>query len=173
LPLAAAPVRLGGMDQSVPLIYAPRPRSARVLLSGRLLWLATSLGCLAVLAVALVVHPDRSGVGSHRQAGFVRCQFLDRSGVPCPTCGMTTSFAYFARGQVIGSLYVQPMGAVLAVLSGMTFWGGLYIALTGRPVYRMLGFIPARCYLIPLFALFVLGWAWKIGIHITGHDGWW
>jgi hypothetical protein len=64
------------------------------------------------------------------------------------------------------------MGAVLALLAGACVWAGLYIALTGRPAHRLLRLIPSRYYLAPLFALAILGWAWKIFIHLRGIDGW-
>jgi hypothetical protein len=160
------------MNAPVPLIYSPRLRIARVSMLGRLVAAAIACGCLAVFAAALAIHPDRAGVSSHRQLGLASCQLLLRTGVPCPTCGMTTSVAWFARGQILVSLYVQPMGFVVAVLVAMTFWGALYVAVTGRPAHRLLRFVPSRYYLGPLFGLIVLAWMWKIGIHVTGRDGW-
>ncbi|MGE5612468.1 MAG: DUF2752 domain-containing protein [Bacillota bacterium] len=138
----------------------------------RLAALAVALGCLAVLATALILPPSPGGVGTHRGLGLDACSLLVRTGVPCPTCGMTTSFSYFVRGQVLASLYVQPMATVLAFLAALTFWAGLYVAMTGRPGHRLLRSVLPRYYLIPLFTLAVLAWVWKIGIHLTGHDGW-
>ena len=85
---------------------------------------------------------------------------------------MTTSIAWFARGRLLASFYLQPMGFVIAVVAGMTLWAGAYMAMTGRPVHRLLRFLPARYYLLPLFGFWILAWVWKIGIHLTGHDGW-
>ena len=61
---------------------------------------------------------------------------------------------------------------ILALLTTMAFWGGLYIALTGRPAYRLLNLIPGKYILWPLLVFGVFAWAWKIAIHVTGHDGW-
>ena len=85
---------------------------------------------------------------------------------------MTTSFTWFVRGNVAASVYVQPMGAMLAFLAACSVWVGLYIGLTGRPVHRLLRLVPSRYYLVPLFALAILAWAWKILIHVHGWDGW-
>jgi hypothetical protein len=85
---------------------------------------------------------------------------------------MTTSFTYFVRGQLLASFYVQPMGMLLALSATFAFWAGLYIALTGRPAHRLLRFVPAQYYLLPIFTLTVLAWAWKIWIHVSGRDGW-
>ena len=160
------------MNASVPLIYSPRPRIARLTPAARLVSLAVAVGCLGVFAAAVVINPDPKGVGTHHQLRLEPCGMLRRTGVPCPTCGMTTSVSWFVRGQFLGSLYVQPMGFVLAGLLAMTFWAALYNALTARPVHRLLRSVPARYYLVPLLALAVLAWMWKIGIHTTGHDGW-
>jgi hypothetical protein len=84
---------------------------------------------------------------------------------------MTTSFACFVRGHLLNSLYVQPMGTVLAALACCAVWGGAYVALTGRPVYRLLWVIPSRYYVLPLMSWGVVAWAWKIFIHVRGSDG--
>jgi hypothetical protein len=85
---------------------------------------------------------------------------------------MTTSFAYFSRGNLLASLYVQPMGMVLAALTVAAFWTSLYIALTGRPALRLLQLIPAGYYFLPLMFFGIAAWGWKIFIHLHGIDGW-
>ena len=125
-----------------------------------------------MLVVAALLPPNRSGTGSHTGLGLQRCQFLERTGVPCLSCGYTTSFTWFARGNVAASVYVQPMVAVGAALTASDVWVGLYIAITGRPVHRLLRLVPARRWLLPLLLLFVAAWAWKIFIHLNGLDGW-
>jgi len=160
------------METIAPEIYV-RPATHEVLSwRGRAVALAAAMACLGVLLIAAKLNPNRSGVGSHRQLGLQECQFESRTGLPCPTCGMTTSFAHFVRGQIVASLWVQPMGTVLALLTMMVFWAGLYIAITGRPAHRLLNFIPARYYLWPLLIFGVVAWGWKIWIHVTGRDGW-
>ena len=110
----------------------------RVPPSGRWLALGVSLACLAVLITAMYLTPSPAGVGSHTQLGLAKCQFLHTTGIPAPTCGMTTSFSWFVRGNLLASVYVQPMGAVLAAITLVCVVGGLYVAVTGRPVYRLL-----------------------------------
>jgi hypothetical protein len=134
--------------------------------------LAIALACLGVLAIAVMISPDKRGVGTHQQLGLSECQFESQTGLPCPTCGMTTSFAHFVRGQVAASFYIQPMGMVLALITMLTFWVALYVALSGRPAHRLLNMVPGRYYAIPLLVFGVLAWAWKMWIHITGRDGW-
>ena len=85
---------------------------------------------------------------------------------------MTTSFAYFIRGRIGASFYVQPMGMVLATLCAMTFWGAGYIAATGGPAHRLFRYTNSTRLLFGFFALVLAAWGWKIFIHVTGRDGW-
>ena len=162
------------MDQSLPIIYTPRRTTPATLpLTGRLLALGVALACLTVLCVAAYVEPHPSGVGSHAASLHLKpCHFLQTTRLPCPGCGMTTSFAWFVRGNLLASVYVQPMGAALAALAGGTVWAGFYVALTGRPVYRLFRLVPGRYYVMPLLALGVLAWAWKIMLRLNHWDGW-
>ncbi|MDO8304047.1 MAG: DUF2752 domain-containing protein [Sedimentisphaerales bacterium] len=41
------------------------------------------------------------------------CGFKVRFGLPCPSCGMTTSVLAFARGDIVQSLYIQPAAAAM------------------------------------------------------------
>jgi len=161
------------VEQAVPLIFTrdtlPPPLRGWM----RVFALALSLACLAVLVTGAWLNPDGShGIGTHTQLGFQRCQFEARTGLPCPSCGFTTSVSYFAHGNVIASIYVQPMGFVMALLFAAGVWVGGYIAVTGRPVYRLVNMLPDRRWLAVLLTIAVAGWAWKILIHLTGHDHW-
>jgi hypothetical protein len=124
------------------------------------------------MVIAAALPPSHQGLATHRLLGLRECSFLVTTGIPCPSCGMTTSFAWFARGNLAASIYVQPMGALLALLCCCGAWGGLYIAITGRPVHRLLRLVPGRYTLWPLLGLGLAAWAWKIYLHLSGHDGW-
>ena len=143
--------------------------------SQRLLSGLTAAAALGVLILAACLRPDPSGVGTHTTIPWMHlgpCGWLSETGVPCPTCGMTTSFAWFSRGDLVASAYVQPMGLLLAVLTAMVFWVAIYVVVSGRPAYRLLRLVPGRYYGVPLLALFLAAWGWKIYIHLRGIDGW-
>jgi hypothetical protein len=158
---------------SAPQIYVRLSRPTdRLPMAAR--WLAAGIGaaCLALMIVSASLKPNPAGVGTHTALGLSQCQFLARWGIPCPGCGMTTSFSWFARGNIEASLYIQPMGTVLALLAAATFWGALYVAISGKPAYRLALRIPSRYYLWYLPSFAIMAWAWKIWIHVHRFDGW-
>lgn len=81
----------------------------------------------AILGIGLWLTPDPRGTGSHQQLGLPSCTFLDRTGIPCPTCGCTTAVSNFSHGHVLRSLLTQPFGFAVALLSltliPLTGWG--------------------------------------------------
>ena len=160
------------MSGPVPSIYTHGYAAAPLRPLHRAVAIVAALACLGVLIIAALLTPNPSGVGTHAALNYQPCDFLARTGVPCPSCGMTTSFAWFARGNLLASFYVQPMGMVLALLTAATFWVALYIGLTGIPALNLVSIVPARYYLFPVFGLAVAAWGWKMFLIARGIDGW-
>jgi hypothetical protein len=69
--------------------------------------LATACG---VLAVALWLKPAACGYGTHTQLGLPPCGFLLVTHLPCPSCGLTTCFAYAIRLQFWKAFLANPFG---------------------------------------------------------------
>ncbi|MGB7159198.1 MAG: DUF2752 domain-containing protein [Tepidisphaeraceae bacterium] len=157
---------------TVPRIYAISPVRQRLTIVERIVAACVSIGCIAVLITAAFVRPSPTGMSTHTALGLARCHFLDVSGIPCPSCGMTTSFAHFVRGNLAASLWVQPMGTFLALGAALTFWAALYIAVTGKPAHRLMRIMPSVYYVLIPMGVGIAGWAWKIFIHLRGIDGW-
>lgn len=157
--------------QVPPLISTPM-REENLSWLGRLVALAISAICLATLIFALILVPSPSGVGTHTPLGMGQCAWLSRFNLPCPSCGMTTSFSWFVRGNWMASFYVQPFGFALALAVGIVFWAALYIGLSGKPVGRLLCLVPAKYTWAAVLVLAVGAWGWKIFIHLQGIDGW-
>ena len=170
VPLPVA--KLPAMSEAIPTIYAPPIRPVRLSLYGRALALALAAGCAIVIATAINLRPSPEGVGTHQGLGFLSCTMLSTTGIPCPSCGMTTSFAWFYRGNAVASFWVQPGGCILALLTGMTLIYALYEGLTGRPIHRLLRYVPPRFWVLTAAAVLAFGWGWKIIIHLGGVDGW-
>jgi len=84
---------------------------------GSLIGLALAL--VAVFAVASWLNPYNADgsprtLATHQQLGLPPCNFYYFTGVPCPSCGMTTSFALLMHGDVKNSLRANAVGTVLA-----------------------------------------------------------
>jgi len=92
-----------------------------------------ALGLVGVLGVARQLEPDPRGFGTHTQLGLAPCAFALVTGHPCPTCGMTTSFAWFARGRFDRSWRANPAGSVLALTCVALIPWLLAGAARGRP----------------------------------------
>lgn len=67
------------------------------------------------------------------------CGFKQKYGLPCPTCGMTTSAISFAQGRIKQSFYIQPAGGlfcsvlvVAAFLAFLTAFFGVYFTFLKR-----------------------------------------
>lgn len=121
---------------------------------------AASLG---VLVVAAWLRPAEAGTGTHTQLGLPPCGFKFSSGLPCATCGMTTSFSHAANGDLITAVATQPAGTLLAVLtaitavvSGWALVSGMSLAPLGRAVWR-------PRHLLGLIALLLVSWGYTLG----------
>lgn len=123
--------------------------------------------CLGMLLTGYVLKPDplHTGVGTHRQLGLPSCGFLEITGKPCLTCGMTTSTSLMAHGHPIASLMNQPFGALLAFVAAMgAIIGGwsLYSGMSLAPIGETLG---RRRVVVGLITLLIAAWGYKILIH--------
>jgi Protein of unknown function (DUF2752) len=83
----------------------------------RLLLGAIGLGLVCLLAVAALLKPSPYLMGTHQQLGLPPCSFLVLFGIPCPTCGMTTAWAYLMHGDLISAFRANCGGVLLAVLA--------------------------------------------------------
>ena len=163
---------LQGVSNAAPTIYAPPTRPNRISVYSRLLAFTVSASSIALMTAAVRLRPSPDGIGTHRGMGFLPCNMLVTTGIPCPTCGMTTSFAWFFKGNLLASFYVQPGGFLLALGTGVIALWALYEAVTGRPIHRMVRYLPPKPLLIVGSMALALSWGWKIIIHVYGLDGW-
>ncbi|HEY3242332.1 MAG TPA: DUF2752 domain-containing protein [Phycisphaerae bacterium] len=141
-----------------PLVYRVPCRGSRE----RALASAVAACAAGVLLLAAWLKPDPAGHGTHQQLGLAPCTFLAITGYPCPTCGMTTAFAWTVRGHWLKAASVQPMGFLLAVATMITLAGALNVLATGRSwAFNWLRISPGLLALISLL-LFLAAWAYTI-----------
>lgn len=86
-----------------------------------------------LLGTARGLQPNPTGMGTHLALGLPTCTFILKTGYPCPTCGVTTSFAYFVRGRLLASFHAQPAGFVLAGALALVLFAASWTLVTGRP----------------------------------------
>jgi hypothetical protein len=115
-----------------------------------------------LLLLAARVAPDPSGLGTHRRLGLPPCGLYEASGIPCPTCGMTTAFAHAVRGEIGAAARAQPLGLAIAAAAALTAALGPALALLGVPVIaRFAPTRPRRAAGVVLGAM-LLSWAYKV-----------
>jgi hypothetical protein len=129
---------------------------------GRLYAAGIAVACGAILGVAARIHATGTGFGTHQQLGLPACAFLARTGYPCITCGMTTSFADFTKGRFLRSLLDQPMGFALALSVAVAGVVSLAAAATGRCVWINWYRVNPVSFVWGAVFLLMGGWAFKI-----------
>jgi hypothetical protein len=138
-----------------------------------------ALALIAVFAVAIWLKPyDDDGaplrMATHRQMGLPPCTFFATTGLPCPSCGMTTSFSLLMHGDVVNSLRANAVGTLLALFCLMLIPWCLASAVWKRTLFvrsvermltlAVLGFLS----LMLLRWGIVLALAWSSGTSFQG-----
>lgn len=90
-----------------------------------------------VFGVAFWLNPyDADGrprtMATHTQLGMPPCNFVVFTGKPCPSCGMTTSFALLVRGDITASLKANWVGSILCVMWAVALMWAIASAVWGR-----------------------------------------
>ncbi len=101
----------------------PSPRTAVPSISRTeqvILTLAGLVG-LTLLLLALWLHPNPNGYGTHQQLGLPPCTIQFWFGIPCPSCGGTTAFAHFVRGEWGSALRANAASSLFAGLCAIGF----------------------------------------------------
>lgn len=99
----------------------------------RLVLVALALALVLVMGLACRLRPDPRGLGTHTQLGLTPCTFLAATGRPCPSCGMTTAFAWTMRGRPDRAWSANPAGSLLAPTCLVLIPWLLVGAARGRP----------------------------------------
>lgn len=83
-------------------------------------------------------------------------------GLPCPTCGMTTSFSHAVRADFMAAALTQPAGLLVCVLVAMASLGGLYAALSGAPMQHAAVWFMRPAVVWIGIGVLLAGWGWKL-----------
>jgi len=94
--------------------------------------IVASLFLMGGFFTASTVTPDERGFGTHQKFGLPPCTFQSMFGIPCPSCGGTTCFAHYVRGQWIQSAKANPVLFVFANICALSIPWFLYSSWSGR-----------------------------------------
>ena len=120
-------------------------------LARRVVGLIIALPCIAVLYVA----------ANQIEVRDKTCLMVVRTGLPCPTCGMTRSFRASVRGDLAAGFRHQPFGPFLCLITVALAVAGTGQAITGRGV--LIRMCPNRP-IDPLGILNVQFWPVLVGV---------
>jgi hypothetical protein len=90
------------------------------------------------------------------------CGFKQRTGLPCPTCGMTTSALAFAQGRIYEAFYIQPACGFLCCVMVIVAVLAFVIAVFGiklRFIERIFTEVKLRYMILALIIIIAAGWA--------------
>lgn len=148
--------------------FEGKPTGARASAKARLVAAVVAIACAVLLGTAATLQADDRGHGTHTQLGLPPCGFANATGMPCATCGMTTSFALAADGKLISAFQAQPFGALLAVAAAVTLLLTAYAAVSGLNLVPLLGLVFNTPVLVTLGALLIAGWGYKLVLGLGG-----
>jgi len=88
------------------------------------------LGVFALI-VPVFLRPSSTLVGTHTQLLLPPCLFYRLTTVPCPTCGLTTSYSLVAHGRLGLALLAHPLGILLYF-----YTAALTLIMAGATLFR-------------------------------------
>ena len=90
------------------------------------------------------------------------CGLKQRYGIPCPTCGMTTSVLAFSKGKIIDSFYIQPAAGLLCCVLVIVAFLSFLVAVFGvyfEFIKRFFAEIKIKYIILALIIITAAGWA--------------
>ncbi|MCI0389516.1 MAG: DUF2752 domain-containing protein, partial [Acidobacteria bacterium] len=128
----------------------------------RIRYLVVAGSSTALLLIARLLRPSVDGVGTHRQLWLPPCAFLHFTGIPCPSCGLTTSVAHAARLHFYESVITQPFGLVVFISAVLGIPLSIYFIYRRVPWSKLNRLRGRNLVIYLMIALFILSWLYKI-----------
>jgi len=119
----------------------------------------------AIICLAIAAFFGIFAVAGHYNLDMGRwlgyCGFKQKTGLPCPTCGMTTATLAFAQGRILEAFYIQPacglfccLAVIAAVLAFIVAVFGVYFHF----IERFFTQIKLRYLILAILAVVAAGW---------------
>lgn len=115
-----------------------------------------------VLGIARCLHPSASGMGTHEQLGLPPCKFLVLTGWPCPSCGLTTSFAYAAHLHFQQAFCANPFGLLLFVVAVVAIPASAILLWRRRSWRQVFQRVDVATITSGTLAAYLASWVYKI-----------
>jgi Protein of unknown function (DUF2752) len=116
-------------------------------------WLMVFFVAIALIDPYPKGAAEKSGV--HQQLGLPPCSFKEVAGIPCPSCGMTTSFTLLMHADVWHSMQANFAGTALATFGVLFIPWAFASAFFGRFVFiRRMEVVVFRLAIVFLILLF-------------------
>ena len=130
--------------------------------SEKIIQAAVLVGCLGSAVLGSILESDSSGIGTHTKLGLPPCGFYTVTGIPCPTCGVTTSFVEAAHGRFAKSFFTQPLG--LFTFAGICAGAVVLTAalVSGKSLFKLKLPLGAYTIMTMILVTVVLSWIYKI-----------
>ncbi|TXD95100.1 DUF2752 domain-containing protein [Gillisia hiemivivida] len=95
------------------------------------------------------------------------CLIKHVTGVPCPSCGSTRSVISLAKGDFLGSIFINPLGLVVALIMILAPLWVIFDLITKRhslfAFYRQIeNYLKKPKVLVVFILLVMLNWIWNI-----------
>jgi hypothetical protein len=99
-----------------------------------------AIGLIAVFTVGACLHPydannDAKRQETHRQLGLPPCGFYAMTGLPCPSCGFTTSFSLLMHLDPVNAVRANSVGAMLGTYCLLVIPWSVVSAFRGRYLF--------------------------------------
>ncbi|HEY8739439.1 MAG TPA: DUF2752 domain-containing protein [Candidatus Dormibacteraeota bacterium] len=121
---------------------------------------AVAAGGATLLATAWVL-PE---LWAHGIQPIPQCLFYQVTGIPCPFCGGTRSFAAIAHGNLGAAAHVFPIGPLMFAALVVAVVYCCWVLVSGRKVQVVLDDRLRRGLILAAGALLLVNWASKIFI---------
>lgn len=114
------------------------------------------------LSVARWLQPSPNGYGTHQQLGLPPCLFFKLTGIPCPSCGLTTSFAHTVRFHFYEAFLTQPFGLIACLATAIFIPFCFWMMYRRIPWMKLLTSRRTNIAMYTGIVLFLAGWIYKI-----------
>ena len=126
-------------NDATPWVAVPRPAdwwAVRLPWWLRVISVGAGTAMLTLLITAFLLTPAQKGFETHTQLGLSKCFLVQVAGIRCPSCGMTTSWSYLTKGNLLGALSANTGGTLLGFVVMVSAPYLLIAGLVGRWPYR-------------------------------------